>query len=247
LIVFSVTAVTLLAWAVLERQRLTKANRVKQEELTTLTRQIREATEAKKDAEERITDARRTIANVRKTVVLMKTGLKKVDPKTSELKNARTQLEIVSKQLVNACKTLENINTKLVSLRRGDRGSQVTELQRRLSELGYFNSPITGFFGSTTQDSVIRFQRDNDIPPDGIAGQMTQHILFDEIAASSTGELSVIELKKRLKKEGFYPGSLNNILSDQTQAAVEAAMCYYNASENDILSGQFGEQKRDRK
>ncbi|MEW6491300.1 MAG: peptidoglycan-binding domain-containing protein [Cyanobacteriota bacterium] len=177
----------------------------------------------------------------------MNTALKKVEPKTSALKNAHTQLETVSEKIVNACQTLAIINTRLVRLQLGDRGTEVAALQERLRELGYHNGPITGYFGSLTQDSVIRFQRDNDIVPDGIAGQMTQHRIFDEVAVSSTGKLSVIELKKRLKKEGFDPGLLNNIFSDRTQAAVEAAMCYYNARKNDILSGQFGEKKRDRK
>lgn len=64
------------------------------------------------------------------------------------------------------------------TLQRGDRSSDVTAVQRRLQELGYFNGPLTGYFGSTTQEAVIRFQQSYNIVPDGVVGSETRAALF---------------------------------------------------------------------
>ena len=44
------------------------------------------------------------------------------------------------------------------TLSRGSRGSAVVELQQYLQVLGYFYSPITGYYGAMTQAAVRQFQ-----------------------------------------------------------------------------------------
>lgn len=63
-------------------------------------------------------------------------------------------------------------------LRRGSQGSDVAEVQARLSELGYIPGPIDGIFGAKTEAAVIRFQRDRGLTPDGIVGPLTYNALF---------------------------------------------------------------------
>lgn len=63
-------------------------------------------------------------------------------------------------------------------LKQGDRGADVTALQRRLRKLGYFNGQLTGYFGRTTQEAVSRFQQAYLIQPDGIVGSDTRSALF---------------------------------------------------------------------
>jgi peptidoglycan hydrolase-like protein with peptidoglycan-binding domain len=63
-------------------------------------------------------------------------------------------------------------------LQQGDRGSDVTAVQRRLQELRYFDGQLTGYYGSATREAVIRFQVDNDIEADGIVGTRTREALF---------------------------------------------------------------------
>ena len=55
----------------------------------------------------------------------------------------------------------------------GSRGSEVTAIQTRLAELGYFKDRIDGIFGSRTKAAVIAFQRDRGLTADGIAGKNT--------------------------------------------------------------------------
>jgi len=58
-------------------------------------------------------------------------------------------------------------------LSRGSRGPEVTELQKRLSMLGYVVGPIDGIYGRQTQARVVLFQREHGLTPDGIAGSRT--------------------------------------------------------------------------
>ncbi|AGA70773.1 putative glycosyl hydrolase [Desulfitobacterium dichloroeliminans LMG P-21439] len=63
-------------------------------------------------------------------------------------------------------------------LRRGSRGSDVSEVQARLSELGYLPGPVDGIFGVRTEAAVKQFQRDRGLVPDGIVGPLTYNALF---------------------------------------------------------------------
>ena len=58
-------------------------------------------------------------------------------------------------------------------LRVGSRGSQVTSLQQRLKQLGYFKGNPTGYFGRITKNAVISFQRSQGLKTDGIVGSNT--------------------------------------------------------------------------
>lgn len=63
------------------------------------------------------------------------------------------------------------------TLRVGSKGSQVTSLQQRLKELGYFKGNTTKYFGPITKNAVINFQRANGLKTDGIVGQNTWNVL----------------------------------------------------------------------
>jgi len=71
------------------------------------------------------------------------------------------------------------------TLQPGNRGSQVIEIQQRLRELGYFDQQPTGYFGPITTDAVRQFQRSNGLIPDGIVGQRTQSVLFNNLSRIS--------------------------------------------------------------
>ena len=54
----------------------------------------------------------------------------------------------------------------------GTRSSDVAELQRDLSRLGYM-SVVTGYFGPVTEIAVRRFQADRHIETNGVYGPLT--------------------------------------------------------------------------
>ena len=64
------------------------------------------------------------------------------------------------------------------TLRKGDEGPDVVTLQQALDELGYLTGAADGNFGTGTQTAVKKFQQDNGLDADGIAGKMTLEALF---------------------------------------------------------------------
>lgn len=71
----------------------------------------------------------------------------------------------------------------------GSRGSQVSELQQQLYELGYLNIAPDGIFGTMTHSAVMVFQRENGLVVDGIFGVASWAKLYsdDVVAAGSSG------------------------------------------------------------
>ena len=71
-------------------------------------------------------------------------------------------------------------NKKYHNLKRGDKGAEVKKLQERLIELGYLpEGAADGSYGGQTYSAVRRFQANNGLTKDGIAGKRTQTYLFE--------------------------------------------------------------------
>ncbi len=112
-------------------------------------------------------------------------------------------------------------------IERGSTGELVSELQRRLSQLGYYDGPVTGFFGELTETAVIRFQQDQGLAGDGIVGDSTADALRDSGSASDDGLLQdgatgprVTQLQEQLTTLGFYEGPITGFFGELTEAAV---------------------------
>ena len=63
------------------------------------------------------------------------------------------------------------------TLRQGDTGGYVKDLQRVLTGLGYFTGAIDGLFGNRTRAAVLAFQADNHLVADGVVGRLTREAL----------------------------------------------------------------------
>ena len=57
--------------------------------------------------------------------------------------------------------------------RRGSTGSVVSQIQKRLSDWGYYFGSVDGVYGSRTESGVRYFQSKNGLKPDGVAGDRT--------------------------------------------------------------------------
>lgn len=55
----------------------------------------------------------------------------------------------------------------------GSTGSEVTQIQSRLKEWGYYKGSVDGIFGTATRNAVIAFQKANGLVADGIVGNKT--------------------------------------------------------------------------
>jgi N-acetylmuramoyl-L-alanine amidase len=58
-------------------------------------------------------------------------------------------------------------------LGRGSKGAEVTELQKKLTQLGYSVGITNGNFGPTTEAAIRSFQKDHGLKVDGLAGEKT--------------------------------------------------------------------------
>ena len=149
----------------------------------------------------------------------------------------------------------DDYNAGYPVLRVGSTGADVSDLQARLTELGYYNGAIDGRYASGTQSAVMEFQSLNGLTADGIAGRQTQDLLYSGsakakvISASGTTEgylllklgssgLEVRKLQARLAELGYYSGGTDGIYGQTTVTAVKAFQ------RNNGLSGdgQAGEQ-----
>ncbi|CAN1209078.1 Peptidoglycan binding-like domain-containing protein [Tumidithrix helvetica PCC 7403] len=120
-----------------------------------------------------------------------------------------------------------------------DSQSSVINLQKLLSDRGFFTGPITGKYGPLTQAAVIAAQKHYGLTPDGIAGVKTLTAL--ETDAASTTNISgsdAIALQKLLSDRGFYTGAIDGIMGAQTKAAVIAAQKAYGLTPDGIAGAQ---------
>lgn len=74
------------------------------------------------------------------------------------------------------------------NLKFGDRGAKVTQLQQSLQNRGYYKSSVDGIYGILTENSVIKFQLDNKIIVDGIAGKQTKSLLYTNTSSRSSSQ-----------------------------------------------------------
>ncbi|MCI7736264.1 MAG: peptidoglycan-binding protein [Clostridiales bacterium] len=149
----------------------------------------------------------------------------------------------------------EDYNAGYPVLRMGSTGSDVSDLQARLSELSYYTGTIDGKYAYETQQAVIEFQTRNGLTADGIAGRETQDLLYSGSAQpkvvsagaaqtqylllkEGSSGLEVRKLQGRLAELGYYAGGVDGIYGATTTSAVKAFQ------RNNGLSGdgQAGEQ-----
>jgi hypothetical protein len=86
-------------------------------------------------------------------------------------------------------------------LRTGDKGEAVLALQRRLSDLGYWNGKADGAFGPLTQQAVFALQKAAGLGRDGVVGPKTQKALDQGVrpkAKSTKGHVVEIDLKRQV-------------------------------------------------
>jgi RHS repeat-associated protein len=128
------------------------------------------------------------------------------------------------------------------TLRRGDEGAYVQDLQSMLNDTGHFSLVEDGIFGPKTEGAVISFQKLAGIAVDGVAGKQTYSSLLtygkssggsgsssgNEKIENWMGQLlrrgdsgpMVRDLQEMLTKAGYSPGTIDGVFGDNTYNAV---------------------------
>ena len=136
------------------------------------------------------------------------------------------------------------------TLRRGSRGTAVTQLQTALKELGLYTIKVDGIYGRGTVAAVKSYQRKNGLVADGIAGPKTLGKLYGggtpaapaaaasgstaaSAAAPAAGKTSngslkrgssgseVQDLQAKLWYLGYYAGTATGTFDAETENAVK--------------------------
>lgn len=76
---------------------------------------------------------------------------------------------------------------EVAAIRRGDSGSKVKEIQRKLNEKGFSVGNVDGIFGSKTLQAVKNFQKSRGLVVDGIVGNATAKALGISLSSGSSG------------------------------------------------------------
>ena len=135
------------------------------------------------------------------------------------------------------------------SLRMGDSGSAVKDLQTKLKKLGYYDGTVDSTFGSGTYTAVRAFQKKYNLTADGVAGSETLKKLDSayknadsdkddgSLRKGATGS-AVKNLQTKLKKLGFYNASIDGDYGDTTVAAVKAFQKKYNLTADGVAGSE---------
>ncbi|MEG5160942.1 peptidoglycan-binding protein [Microcoleus sp. AT3-A2] len=140
------------------------------------------------------------------------------------------------------------IYTNYRELRFGNAGADVSALQRRLKQLGYFSAHPTGSFREVTQNAVRYFQRINRLRVTGIADRQTLALLFGSTRSvppvtlpeniSGNGGCKGLRfgdrgatvdlIQRQLKALGYFEGGVDGKFRERTLYAVTRFQQDYN-------------------
>ena len=155
-----------------------------------------------------------------------------------------------------------SLSSPALALQKGNSSSQVTSLQKKLQAAGYFDGPVTGYYGSLTQAAVMKFQKGQGLTANGIADLETlkalnsgsrasapeqpaapQKVVTDDPVVSprpavtlkrGNSSSQVTSLQKKLQATGYFDGPLTGYYGSLTQAAVMKFQKAYGLTANGI-------------
>ena len=157
----------------------------------------------------------------------------------------------VYKTYVSVTKTASSSSSSssTTRLEKGSTGSDVKELQTKLKKLGYYDAYVDGDYGDTTVAAVKAFQKKYNLTADGIAGKETLKKLDsayknadsakddDSLRMGDSGS-AVKDLQTKLKKLGYYDGTVDSTFGSGTYAAVKAFQKKYNLTADGVAGSE---------
>ncbi|MBU5352602.1 cell wall hydrolase [Paenibacillus barcinonensis] len=121
-------------------------------------------------------------------------------------------------------------------LEQGIRSEHVVQLQEQLSELGYFDAGVTGYYGTITKSAVRKFQQAQGLSADGVAGPITLERLNKKVKAegetlrqlaklihgeargeSFEGQVAVGAVVLNRVQSGEFPSSISEVIFQKGQ------------------------------
>jgi len=113
-----------------------------------------------------------------------------------------------------------------VTLKKGMTNEDVKQLQLDLHKLGYFDDKYTSYFGTVTEDAVIKLQKKAGFEADGIVGKSTYGYINKQLKANNDVKdekqavYNTENLQQELKILGYYKGKIDNKMGKETKDAL---------------------------
>lgn len=138
-------------------------------------------------------------------------------------------------------------DAKYYAVSKGVKGDDIQRIQSRLYELGYLATAdqVTGYFGDSTEQAVLKLQKMNGLKEDGKVGRQTMNLLYSEEIKPNMleyGEKSevVLACQERLRELGYMTSEPDGTYGNDTTIAVRRFQ-----SRNDlVVDGYLGPSTR---
>ena len=146
----------------------------------------------------------------------------------------RNHLEVTGEILEPDYSLLMSSEARKYMACKGDEGTDINEISKRLYELDYLKE-TTDVFNDEMEEAVKLFQQKNSLEPDGMIGTQTRETLYYENAIpnalyiGSKGD-EVLDLQERLYKLGYLSTEPDGVYGKDTVNAVKRFQ-----SRNDII------------
>ena len=190
-------------------------------------------------------------AGTEKAVIAFQT---KNDYPSTGILDANIQAFLYTGTVKNAAGEKTNVRTlspvEGVSMKKGNRGTLVKNLQKRLQELGFLKGEITGVYDTNTIGAVRSFQKKNGLSADGTASAEVQRLLYSAAAVSADATATPVvteaptptptvavpqeslksgmkgedvkTLQRRLKELKYYRSTIDGKFGRSTEVALKA-------------------------
>ena len=114
---------------------------------------------------------------------------KKTDKKFLRRRVLSLMLAVVLLGSIGTIAAVQSADDSVSTLSKmGSRGDEVRRIQQKLKSMGYYTGSVDGIYGTQTQSAVRKFQRDNGLTVDGIAGPKTLSYLGITSGSSGSGQ-----------------------------------------------------------
>ncbi|WP_183163756.1 peptidoglycan recognition protein family protein [Alteribacter keqinensis] len=109
------------------------------------------------------------------------------------------------------------------TLKKGDQGKDVGDLQQRLKDSGYDPGPVDGLFGPLTEKAVLALQKDSGIREEGIYGPLSSAALhrtpnprqlFRMIPAMTGADVRSLQRVIGAKEDGIFGPETERLLKN---------------------------------
>ena len=108
---------------------------------------------------------------------------------------------VIASTLILSCSLIYNFKSIDALSRLGSTGSEVTKIQTKLKNWGYYKGSVDGKYGTQTQKAVKEFQRKNGLTADGIAGSSTLAAMGISSSSSTASNNDVYLLARAINGE----------------------------------------------